>query len=139
MPGSPPPEPPHAASASAQPAVITALNVLICHMRAGGKIGVAVVAALVASSLAAPLWADHVAHTVPNTTHVTEQVYGQPVISRDSTPIGPTWRAKFFLGADPEGRDVMVRLLYGGGRSLLLRVGGAPPPAPRAPLRGVGG
>jgi peptide/nickel transport system permease protein len=92
-------------------------------MRAGGKIGVAVIAVLVACSLAAPLWAAQVAHTGPNTTHVTERVYGQPVISGDSTPIGPTWRAKFFLGADPEGRDVMVRLLYGGRTSLLIAAG----------------
>src|SRR3954464_3737701 len=123
MPGSPPPEPPHAASASAQPAVITALNVLILHMRAGGKIGVSVVALLVACSLAAPLGAPHVAPPGPNPTHGPERVYGQPVISRQSVPIGPTWRAKFFLGADPEGRDVMVRLLYGGRTSLLIAAG----------------
>jgi peptide/nickel transport system permease protein len=79
-----------------------------------------VVAVLVACSLAAPLWAENVARTGPNTTHVTERAYGQPVISRESVPIGPTWRGRFFLGADPEGRDVMVRLLYGGRTSLLI-------------------
>src|SRR3954449_10860184 len=89
-------------------------------MRAGGKIGVAVVAVLVASAIAAPLWADHVAHTGPNTTHVSQRVYGQDVIGRDGVPIGPTWHGRFFLGADPEGRDVMVRLLYGGRTSLLI-------------------
>src|SRR3954447_4350130 len=120
MPLPPPLEPPHAARATAQPTVTTALNVLILHMRAGGKIGAGVVAVLVACSLAAPLWAENVAHTGPNTTHVTERVYGKPVISRQSVPIGPTWRARFFLGADPEGRDVMVRLLYGGRTSLLI-------------------
>src|SRR6476661_8279381 len=99
MPFSPPLEPPHAASARAQPAVITALNVLILRMRTGGKIGAGVVAVLVACCLAAPLWAHEVAHTGPNATHVTERVYGQPVISRQGVPIGPTWRAKFFLGA----------------------------------------
>src|SRR5207237_566778 len=65
-------------------------------------------------------WADQVAHTGPNTTHVTELAYGRHVISRQSVPIGPTWRARFFLGADPDGRDVMVRLLYGGRTSLLI-------------------
>ena len=60
------------------------------------------------------------AHTGPNETHVTERVYGKPVVSRQGVPIGPTWRAKFFLGADPDGRDVMVRLLYGGRTSLLI-------------------
>jgi peptide/nickel transport system permease protein len=92
-------------------------------MRTGGKIGLATVVVLVACSLAAPLWADHVAHTGPNATHVTERVYGQPVISRQGVPIGPTWRSRFFLGADPEGRDVMVRLLYGGRTSLLIGAG----------------
>jgi peptide/nickel transport system permease protein len=86
----------------------------------GGKIGLAVVIVLVAASLAAPLWADSVAHTGPNTTHVSERVGGQDVISRAGTPIGPTWHGRFFLGADPEGRDVMVRLLYGGRTSLLI-------------------
>jgi peptide/nickel transport system permease protein len=82
-----------------------------------------VVAVLVACSLGAPLWAENVAHTGPDTTHVTERVYGKPVISRQSVPIGPTWRGRFFLGADPEGRDVMVRLLYGGRTSLLIGAG----------------
>jgi peptide/nickel transport system permease protein len=92
-------------------------------MRAGGKIGAGVVAVLVACSLGAPLWAENVAHTGPDTTHVTERVDGKPVISRQSVPIGPTWRGRFFLGADPEGRDVMVRLLYGGRTSLLIGAG----------------
>src|SRR3954467_11420659 len=133
MPLPPPLEPPHAARAIAQATVITALNVLILHMRTGGKIGAGVVAVLVACSLAAPLWAENVAHTGPNTTHVTESVYGQPVISRQGVPIGPTWRSRFFLGADPEGRDVMVRLLYGG-RGGGPRPGGRPR-RPRPPRR----
>jgi peptide/nickel transport system permease protein len=37
-------------------------------------------------------------------------------------PIGPTWQGEFFLGADPNGRDIMVRLLYGGRNSLLIGV-----------------
>jgi peptide/nickel transport system permease protein len=86
----------------------------------GAKIGVALLALLVAACLAAPLWADHVSHTGPNATHVTERVDGQDVVSRDAVPIGPTWHGRFFLGADPEGRDVMVRLLYGGRASLLI-------------------
>lgn len=35
-------------------------------------------------------------------------------------PIGPTWSGRFFLGADGNGRDIMVRLLYGGRNSLLI-------------------
>jgi len=37
-----------------------------------------------------------------------------------SAPIGPTWRAPYFLGADGQGRDVAARLLYGGKNSLLI-------------------
>jgi peptide/nickel transport system permease protein len=89
-------------------------------MGTGGKIGGCVVGLLVAACLAAPLWADSVAHTGPNSTHVSERVGGRDVVSRAGIPIGPTWEGRFFLGADPEGRDVMVRLLYGGRTSLLI-------------------
>jgi peptide/nickel transport system permease protein len=37
-------------------------------------------------------------------------------------PIGPTWHGRFFLGADGNGRDIMVRLLYGGRNSLLIGI-----------------
>ena len=43
-----------------------------------------------------------------------------------SIPIGPQWVAaggKFVLGADTLGRDVAVRLLYGGRNSLLVGIG----------------
>ena len=33
-------------------------------------------------------------------------------------PIGPTWTSHYLLGADDNGRDVAVRLLYGGRNSL---------------------
>ena len=36
------------------------------------------------------------------------------------TPIGPTWRGSYLLGADTQGRDVAARLLYGGRNSLLI-------------------
>ena len=35
-------------------------------------------------------------------------------------PIGPTWHSHYFLGADNVGRDVAVRLLYGGRTSLQI-------------------
>jgi peptide/nickel transport system permease protein len=89
------------------------------------RIGAALLAVLVAVSLAAPLWARHVAHTGPNTTHVTDRVGGRDVISTSGAPIGPTWHGRFFLGADPDGRDVMVRLLYGGRTSLLIALAAA--------------
>jgi peptide/nickel transport system permease protein len=72
--------------------------------------------------LAAPLYAKYVAHTGPNANHVTDtiRVGGkvEDVVSPDGMPIGPTWHSRFFFGADQNGRDVAVRLLYGGRNSL---------------------
>ena len=45
------------------------------------------------------------------------------VVSLDGMPIGPTWQAEYFLGADENGRDLMVRLLYGARTSLLIGAG----------------
>jgi peptide/nickel transport system permease protein len=84
---------------------------------------------LVAVCLAAPLWANHVAHTTPAENHLSDtiEVDGETknVVGLDGVPIGPTWRGEFFLGADPNGRDIMVRLLYGGRNSLLIGVAAA--------------
>jgi peptide/nickel transport system permease protein len=84
---------------------------------------------LVVVSLAAPLWADRVAHTGPDDNHLTDTVVvdgeEKNVVSLDGIPIGPTWQGEFFLGADKNGRDVMVRLLYGGRNSLLIGVAAA--------------
>jgi peptide/nickel transport system permease protein len=81
---------------------------------------------LVAACLAAPLWADHVAHTTADENHLTDtiEIDGETtnVVGFDGVPIGPTWRGEFFLGADGNGRDNMVRLLYGGRNSLLIGV-----------------
>ena len=72
--------------------------------------------------LAAPLYAKYVAHTGPNTNHVTDTVTvggkAEDVVSPDGMPIGPTWHSRFFFGADQNGRDIAVRLLYGGRNSL---------------------
>jgi peptide/nickel transport system permease protein len=74
--------------------------------------------------LAAPLVARYVAHTGPNTEHITATigsgVHRRYVVSLTGIPIGPTWGTRFFLGADPNGRDVLVRLLYGGRASLAV-------------------
>jgi peptide/nickel transport system permease protein len=79
--------------------------------------------------LAAPLYADHVAHTDPFKNHLTDQVEigGKltDVVAPDGVPIGPTWHGRFFLGADGNGRDIAVRLLYGGRTSLLIGSGAA--------------
>ena len=58
----------------------------------------------------------------PNDNHITETVTvgGKQVdvVSPTGVPIGPTWKGRFLLGADSNGRDVAVRLLYGGRNSL---------------------
>jgi peptide/nickel transport system permease protein len=78
--------------------------------------------AIVALCLLAPIYAKDVAHTGPDTNHITETVSvgGKQVdvVSPSGVPIGPTWKGRFLLGADSNGRDVAVRLLYGGRNSL---------------------
>jgi peptide/nickel transport system permease protein len=84
----------------------------------------AVFVAIVIACLLAPVYAKDVAHTGPNQNHITEQVRsgGQlvDVVSPTGVPIGPTWKGRFLLGADSNGRDVAVRLLYGGRNSLQI-------------------
>jgi peptide/nickel transport system permease protein len=47
------------------------------------------------------------------------------VVEPNGVPIGPTWHGRFFLGADGNGRDIAVRLLYGGRTSLVIGFGAA--------------
>jgi peptide/nickel transport system permease protein len=80
--------------------------------------------------LAAPLWANDVAHTGPNATHTLEKITvggeKRDVVNPEGKPIGPVWfgaGGKFFLGADSRlGRDEMVRLMYGGRTSLFISI-----------------
>jgi len=93
---------------------------------------VGLLALIVALCLAAPFYADHVAHTDPFSSNLdgTTVVDGKtvPVMQESEsglglgvTPIGPTWDPEhYFLGADNQGRDVAARLLYGGRNSLLI-------------------
>jgi peptide/nickel transport system permease protein len=91
---------------------------------------------IVAVSLAAPLYARHVANTDPFQPNLsgTFQLNGKTVqviqqgggkLGLGETPVGPTWHAKYLLGADQLGRDVMARTLYGGRASLFIGVGSA--------------
>ncbi|HUE28445.1 MAG TPA: ABC transporter permease [Solirubrobacteraceae bacterium] len=77
---------------------------------------------IVVLCLLAPVYASDIAHTGPNANHITEQIKigGKLtyVVNTIGLPIGPTWHSKFFLGADFNGRDEAVRLLYGGRNSL---------------------
>jgi len=95
--------------------------------------GLALFVLIVLFVLAAPLWAEHVAHTGPNQEHTLDTVVvdGEEldVVSVEGEPIGPQWfnaGGEFFLGADSRlGRDEMVRLMYGGRTSLLIGIGSA--------------
>jgi peptide/nickel transport system permease protein len=85
---------------------------------------------IVVCCLLAPVWANHVAHTGPNTTHTLEKLHVngevREVVEPSGKAIGPQWfeaGGKFFLGADGHlGRDEMVRLLYGGRSSLFIGI-----------------
>jgi peptide/nickel transport system permease protein len=86
-------------------------------------------ALLVAAAVAAPLWASAVAGRGPDETNETGkiEVDGEQVdvVSLDGIPIGPQWRGEYLLGADVNGRDVMVRLLYGARNSLFIGLAAA--------------
>ncbi len=95
----------------------------------------------------APVYAHHVAHTGPNTNHVadtftkngkeidvlkaggiTKGANGETILVPAGAPVGPQWFSaggKYVLGADLNGRDVAVRLLYGGINSLKIGIGSA--------------
>jgi peptide/nickel transport system permease protein len=80
--------------------------------------------------MAAPIWANHVAHTGPNEEHTVDKVTvngeEKDVVTPEGKPLGPQWfgaGGKFFLGADSRlGRDEMVRLMYGGRTSLEIGI-----------------
>ena len=77
---------------------------------------------IVLMCLCAPLYAKHVAHTTPRRTTSPSRSRSAERPGTSSRPAGiptgPTWTGKFLLGADANGRDVAVRLLYGGRNSL---------------------
>lgn len=79
---------------------------------------------LVVICVLAPVYSHSVAHIGPNTNNIvgTVKVGGQTkdVVSPDGVPIGPTWTRHYLFGADENGRDLAVRLLYGGRTSLLI-------------------
>jgi peptide/nickel transport system permease protein len=96
---------------------------------------------VVLCSLAGP-YAHHIAKTGPNDNHLGEtftrdgkqvEVVSKGGFTGDTfkaggIPVGPQlWHAggKYVLGADTQGRDVAVRLLYGGLNSLKVGIGSA--------------
>jgi peptide/nickel transport system permease protein len=75
--------------------------------------------------LLAPVYAHDVAHIGPATENITGTGAGAAAnkcpptcVSVTGIPVGPTWTSKYFFGADRNGRDIAVRLLYGGRNSL---------------------
>jgi peptide/nickel transport system permease protein len=101
---------------------------------------------IVACCALAPVYAHRIAHTGPNEIHATEHVrvggkdrqvvgggsYLDPktnqFVVRGISVLGPTWwhaDGRFVLGSDALGRDVAVRLLYGGLNSLKIGIGSA--------------
>jgi peptide/nickel transport system permease protein len=80
--------------------------------------------AIVLLCLAAPLYSNYVADIGPNKNNLTGKVErgGKQVdvVTPDGTPVGPGLSNKYLLGADANGRDVAVRLLYGGRNSLFV-------------------
>ncbi len=107
----------------------TALRKLVQDRAAMACLGV--LALIVIASAAAPLYARYVSGTDPfvSSVDVTFTLDGRQVqvmqpdqggLGLGVTPVGPTWRGPYFLGADSQGRDVMARLLYGGRNSLLI-------------------
>jgi peptide/nickel transport system permease protein len=74
--------------------------------------------------LLAPVYSHNIAHIGPNDNNIqgTVTVGGKvkDVVSSGGLPIGPTWHGRYLFGADRNGRDVAVRLLYGGRNSLYI-------------------
>ena len=83
--------------------------------------------AIIVVCLLAPVYAKHVAHIGPNQPNITGtlKINGKEtnIVSLQGLPIGPTWHSRYFFGADLEGRDLAVRLLYGGRTSLEIGLG----------------
>jgi peptide/nickel transport system permease protein len=97
---------------------------------------------IVLACLMAGPYADHVAKTGPNEGHIGDtftrdgkqvQIVSKggfvgDVFTAGGVPVGPQlWHAggRYVFGADNQGRDVAVRLLYGGLNSLKVGIGSA--------------
>src|SRR5919109_1972436 len=97
---------------------------------------------IVVLCLLAPVYKNQIAHTGPNTGHLGETFTRDgkqvAVVSKGGfvgtqfhaggVPVGPQlWHAggKYVFGADSQGRDVAVRLLYGGLNSLKIGLASA--------------
>ncbi len=77
---------------------------------------------LVLLCVLAPVYSHDIAHIGPNAENITGTVGGKDIVSPSGVPIGPTLTSHYFFGADENGRDLAVRLLYGGRTSLEIGV-----------------
>jgi peptide/nickel transport system permease protein len=77
----------------------------------------------------APLWSHIACGHGPSDQNIQGYVHSGghrlAVVRADGTPIGPGWRACYLLGADANGRDLAVRVLYGGRVSLEVGISSA--------------
>ncbi len=124
--GAPPPRPPGVAASSVTGRSPWYIAYLRLRRNRVALAAGALFIAIVLFCLAAPLWADHVAHTTANANNITGTVTlggtETDVVSPDGTPLGPGLHGRYLLGADQNGRDVMVRLMYGGRTSIFIGV-----------------
>jgi peptide/nickel transport system permease protein len=116
--GTPPPSAPEEAPTVGVGPYRLALRRLKRNKTALGFAGLFVLVVVVC--LLAPVYSHNIAHIGPNDTNVTGTVNGKNIVSTSGVPIGPTFGSRYFFGADEEGRDLAVRLLYGGRTSLLI-------------------
>ncbi len=77
--------------------------------------------------LLAPVYSHDIAHISPNVGNITGTVKvggkAEDIVSLTGIPIGPTWHSPTTSSAPTmSGRDVAVRLLYGGRNSLEIGV-----------------
>jgi peptide/nickel transport system permease protein len=71
--------------------------------------------------LLAPVYSNDIAHIGPDIQNIVGSNLNKcppTCVGTTSIPVGPTWHSQYFFGADSLGRDVAVRLLYGGRNSL---------------------
>jgi peptide/nickel transport system permease protein len=97
--------------------------------RAAMSAAVVFVLILFACYPGAPLWVHFVSHLGPNVQNINGTIgsgtHRIPVVANDGTPIGPGLRGQYLLGADANGRDLFVRILYGGRTSLTVGIASA--------------
>ena len=97
-----------------------------------GAVAAAAALALIALACAlAPFYAAEISGTDPfRSNPLGTDARGAPVLADNTaglglgtTPLGPTWRGDYLLGADAQGRDLAARVLHGGRNSLLIAAG----------------